>query len=185
MSYYTELNIGLWNAWIGGVIPLLSHMLIYFIDKKSWKRLGDMSWYTPADKIAAYASMIMMYGMILFSVWVPLKTGTVWFYSGIVLFCISYICYVVSYRNYATTPLDEAIVKGLYRFSRNPLYFFYSLMMLSLCVMSASLYLFLIWIVYNISVHFIVLGEEKYCLTTYGYQYRVYMKNSPRYFLFF
>ena len=85
MSFYTELNIGLWNAWIGGVIPLLSHLIIYFVDKKTWKRLGDMSWYTPADKVAAFASMIMMYGMILFTLWVPMKYGTPWFYSGVSL----------------------------------------------------------------------------------------------------
>lgn len=185
MYYYTELNVGLLNAWIGGAVPLVSHLFIFLFDKKTWERLGDMSWYTSADRKVAYFSMIMMYGMILFSILVPLKPGTAWFYSGVIVYLASFICYIISYRNYATTPHNEAVVKGLYRLSRNPIYFFYSMMMLALCLASASLPLFAIWIVYNILVHFIIIGEERYCLITYGEQYRVYMKSSPRYFLFF
>ena len=53
---------------------------------------------------------------------------------------------------------------------------FYSLMSLALCVASASLPLFIIWIFYNLSVHLIIFGEEKYCLKTYWIVYGHYMK---------
>ena len=49
-------------------------------------------------------------------------------------------------------------------------------MSLALCVASASLPLFIIWIFYNLSVHLIIFGEEKYCLKTYWIVYGHYMK---------
>jgi protein-S-isoprenylcysteine O-methyltransferase Ste14 len=185
MSFYTEMNIGLWNAWIGGVIPLLAHVVIMLTNKGAWKRLGDMSWYTTKDKWAAYSSMFLMYSMIVFSLWLPLKVGTAWFYTGVTIYAVSMVCYLLSYRNFSATPESEVSIKGIYRFSRNPLYFFYSLLMAALCIASASLPLFGLWILYNISVHHVVLGEERYCLNTYGESYREYMVSTPRYFIFF
>lgn len=185
MSDFIELKIGLWNAWIGTVIAYGSQLLFTILKPQIKKRLFNMSWYKPGDKFAAYLSMLLMYGMIIFSIWVPLKIGTVWFYMGLVIFLTGIISSLIALHNYAAAPDNEAIVKGMYRISRNPLYFFYSIKMLGLCIASASLPMLIFWIIYNIPTHFIILGEEKYCLKTYGESYKNYMKNVHRYFLFF
>lgn len=132
MSYFTELNAGLFNAWTAALFACLFGMSVMIIDKKTARRLIDMSWYTAADKRAAYASMVMQYGFIILAVWVPFKTGTTWFYTGAVIYVAALVCYTVSMYNYAKTPLNEPVRKGLYRLSRNPIYFFYSLMCLAL-----------------------------------------------------
>ncbi|MBN2039811.1 MAG: hypothetical protein JW864_07205 [Spirochaetes bacterium] len=185
MSFYTELHIGLWNAWIGTAIALGAQTLFTMLKPEARKRLFNMSWYTSKDKIAAYLSMLLMYGMIIFSIWVPFKTGTAWFYTGLVIFLAGLISSLIALKNYADTPQDEAIVKGIYRISRNPLYFFYSVKMLGICIACASLPMFIFWIIYNIPTHLIIIGEERYCLETYGDSFKEYMKKVPRYFLFF
>lgn len=185
MSYYTELHIGLWNAWIGTVIAYGIQMLFVMLKPQARKRLFNMSWYMPKDKAAAYLSMSLMYGMIIFSIWIPLKIGTVWFYTGVLMYLIGFILNLIALHNYAAAPENEAIVKGMYKISRNPLYFFHSLKMLGLCIASASLPMLIFWIIYNIPTHFIILGEERYCMQTYGESYKNYMKKVSRYFLFF
>jgi protein-S-isoprenylcysteine O-methyltransferase Ste14 len=185
MSFYMELELGLWNAWIGSLIAWATPMIMAMFYGKAVKRLTDMSWYTSKDKVAAYSCMFMMYFLMIFSIWVPLKFGTVWFYSGLIFYLAGLLFSIIALHNYATTPGDEAIVKGMYRLSRNPLYFFHSLMMLGLCVASASLPMFVFWIVYNIPTHFIILGEERYCMQTYGMTFQEYMNSVPRYFMFF
>jgi len=184
MSYFFELEIGLCNAWIGAVIAWLSGMAI-MLNRQTARRLTDMSWYTQGDKYSAFGSMFFMYVLIIFSIWIPMKTGTVWFYAGVVIYAAGYICNVIAMHNYATTPHDEPVVKGMYRVSRNPLYFFYSVMFLGLCVASASVPLFIVWIMYNIPTHFIILGEERYCLETYGDSFWEFMGRVPRYFIIF
>jgi protein-S-isoprenylcysteine O-methyltransferase Ste14 len=37
----------------------------------------------------------------------------------------------------------------------------------------------------SLTIHFVVIAEEKSCLEQYGGSYREYMKKKPRYFLFF
>jgi len=185
MSYFFELQIGLYNVWILSLLVWLSGISIMLVNRKAAKRLADMSWYTPKDKRAAIASMFMMYGMMIFSIWVPLKTGTVWFYAGLAIFIAGFVCHLIAMHNYATTPDDEAIVKGMYRLSRNPLYFFHALMFLGFCVASASIPLLIVWLVYNIPTHLIILGEERYCVETYGDTFREFMERVPRYFWVF
>ena len=184
MQDYIDLNIGLTNAWIGSLIIFLT-MLGVMTRKELSKRLLDMSWYTPYDKKSAMASMVAMYGMMIFSIWVPLKIGSIWFYAGLCLYLVGYIAHMIALHNYATTPKNEAIRKGMYQISRNPLYFFYALMFLGLVVASLSLPLLIIWVIYNIFTHLIILGEERYCLKNYTESYQDYMQKVPRYFLFF
>lgn len=185
MSYFTELHIGLYNAWIGSLVACLSGTIVMIVNRKAGKRLANMSWYTKKELAIAVICFIMQYSFIVFSVWVPLKLNTPWFYAGLVFFIFGLMCYLVALYDYAVTPEDAAVTTGLYKISRNPLYLFYSFMGLALCVASASLPLFLVWIIYNIPTHFIILGEEKYCLNTYGEQFADYMTRVPRYFLFF
>lgn len=143
----------------------------------------DMSWYTPRDKKMATASLISSYGMMIFTIWVPLKTGTPWFYAGLCLFIAGFTGNAIAKHNYATTPKNEAVRKGMYRISRNPLYLCFSLMFLGLIIASLSLPLLFIWIINTIFMHLIILGEERYCLENYTESYREYMQKVPRYLL--
>jgi len=185
MQYFTELHIGLLNAWIGSLIALLVLMVPMMLNKKAAKRLGDMSWYTQGDKVIAWISMILFYGMMILSIWIPLKTGTPYFYVGIAIFFAGTICYSVAKQNYVTTPENEAVNKGMYRISRNPLYLFYGIMLLGIVVATLSLPMLTIWITYMVFIHFMILREERYCLETYGESYAEYQQKVPRYFLFF
>ena len=55
--------------------------------------------------------------------------------------------------------------------------------MLGVCIASASLWLLLVTIASIVATHFVILGEERYCLATYGQEYREYKARTPRYFL--
>ncbi len=184
MNYFTELSIGITNAWIGTLVLLLLNIIVAS-NKKLYKRMGDISWYTSYEKKLALVNSIIIAGLYILSIWIPLKTGTPWLYTGIVLFIAGLIASLISLWNYASTPEDETITKGMYKISRNPLYLFNGLMIFGMVTASLSLFLFILWLGLLISTHFIILAEEQYCLKTYGDSYREYMQKSPRYFLFF
>ena len=77
----------------------------------------------------------------------------------------------------------ETVVRGVYRLSRNPMYFFYEVGALAVCIASASLWLLLATIPLILVTHGVILGEERYCMTTYGEDYARYKARTPRYFL--
>ncbi len=181
MNLIPEFKIGLLNAWLGAIPILVASLIFMVANKKAGKRAIDMSWYTIKEKNMAWPCMLGYYGTILYSITVPLKLGTIWFYSGLIIYIAGMIPLIVAYFNYAAAPLDAPIVKGVYRISRNPLYFFTVLALFGLSIASASWVMLLLVILYNIFQHAIILGEERFCLEKYGETYGEYMNNVPRY----
>ncbi|MCJ7631052.1 phosphatidylethanolamine N-methyltransferase family protein [Candidatus Bathyarchaeota archaeon] len=60
---------------------------------------------------------------IIYSFFLPLKLGTVWFYVGLPISILGIILPCISGVSFATAPLEKPITTGVYRFSRNPEYF--------------------------------------------------------------
>ncbi|MBN1180732.1 MAG: isoprenylcysteine carboxylmethyltransferase family protein [Bacteroidales bacterium] len=72
--------------------------------------------------------------------------------------------------------------KGLYRFSRNPMYLGFNLFTFA-CMLYMPILIFVILGLYSIIIfHFIILKEEKYLIMRFGGNYNVYKKKTRRYF---
>jgi len=161
-------------------------MVIIFVPKKkALKRGSDMSSYTKKEKYTALVSTGIFYLMLLYSVVVPLKTGTVWLYLGSVIYLFGITPYIIGMSNFANTPLNEPVVKGVYKISRNPMYFFSSVTICGMGIAGASWLIIFFISIYVILNHFTILSEEKVCLEKYGESYSKYTQSVPRYFLFF
>ena len=145
----------------------------------------DMSAYTGKERIRSVVTTCIFFGAVLYSIVLSLQWGTPWFYMGLIVYVGGCILYVVSTVNFAATPLDEPIVSGVYRISRNPLYLFSALMLLGIGIAGASWLMIVLVILYAVVNHFTVLAEERFCSAKYGEPYRTYMRTVPRYVLFF
>lgn len=185
MPLIPNFEIGLFNAWLL-VIPLWlsSWIILMTADKQVAKRIMDMSWCTPRDKMAGGVSMIIYYGLIIYSIGVPLMPlNSTWFIIGMVIFILGTFPFLIACCNFATTPSNELVVKGVYKISRNPMYFFTTVALLGVSIASASFVMILLLGSYNAFQHFFALGEERCCLEIYGESYRKYMQKVSRYFL--
>jgi protein-S-isoprenylcysteine O-methyltransferase Ste14 len=185
MSIDFNFQIGLWNAWIGPVISWLTMLLMIAINPKAVKRLWDVSWYAKQDKIASFITTILMIALMIVAIWIPVKYGTIWFYSGAVIFSIGIILNLIALYNYATTPENQAILSGLYKISRNPLYLCWTIVLIGICIATTSWLMVILSVLYHVPNHYLILGEEKHCLKTYSKDYEDYMAKVPRYLLFF
>lgn len=186
MSLIHELKIGLFNAWLPLLFfNILMMALPYLISKEGAKRAVDTSWYEKKDKIMMILSFVFWYGLLIYSIWIPLKTGTVWFYTGLIIILPCLVCYIIANHNYMSAPPGKAITKGMYKISRHPLYVFSSFILTSIFISSASWSMLFITTVYMIITHQLVKAEEQYCLRKYGDEYHKYMNSVPRYLIFF
>lgn len=185
MHIIPDLNIGIFNAWLG-VIPILLSMVIIFVpNRNALKRGADMSSYTGKEKFIALTSTAIFYSILIYTVFVPLKLGTAWFYTGVIIYLAGIVPYIAGMVEFSRTPGNEPAVKGVYKISRNPMYFFSFIILLGMGVAGASWPILSLASAYLMLNHRIILSEERFCAEKYGAPYDAYTRQVPRYFLFF
>jgi protein-S-isoprenylcysteine O-methyltransferase Ste14 len=184
MSLTPVFEIGLWNAWIFMFYhQLLPIGLMSLINKGALKKSDVAAPHKKAGKkvILVIFLALIYYLTLAYSVFLPLKLGTTWFCIGLPICLIGLIMYTIVTVNFATTPLDELVTKGLYRYSRNPQYLTEILMFIGVGIASASWIFLLFSIVYSVFMLSFASSEERFCLEKYGNAYREYMNRTPRY----
>jgi len=126
-------------------------------------------------------SLALVYlALIIFA---PLKTGSLVFIFGILLYAIGLIGFVVAVINFKNTPLDQPVTRGVYRISRNPQVVMLFILTTGISLATASWLAFFILVLSVLFSRSRILEEEKACLARYGDSYRNYMKCIPQYFL--
>ena len=179
MSLVPAFELGVWNARIF-TLYLLSHsLLIRPIDKKIWGKMQSVTDET--QKRIIYLSKVIRLFLLFYSFFLPLRVGTTWFYVGFPVCVLGSIMWSVAWADFATTPLNEPVTKGLYRYSRHPMFLTALIVALGVSVASASwLYLILSMIGVFLRFRAYVIPEERFCLEKYGNTYREYMNRTPR-----
>ena len=95
--------------------------------------------------------------------------------AGIILLLVSVVCFA--------TPAEGGINKnGAYRVSRNPMYLAYFFYFVGCTLLTQSLLLLGLTMLFQISAHWIILAEERWCSQTFGAEYLAYKKAVRRYF---
>ena len=116
----------------------------------------------------------------IYSIFLPLKTGTAWFYTGLSIFTLGMIVGIMAIIGIATTQPGNPFTKGMYRYSRHPLSLNAFLAFLGIGLVSASwLYLVLLAVLIVVT-HRMVGIEERSCVDKFGNDYREYMNKTPR-----
>jgi len=171
---------------MSAALLLIPFLLIRFgllsaLDKGAVKRAA---YFAPMEKgeLAAYW-IYQLSNMVIFIYLFFLKVGSggVFFMPGIILYIAGMILLIMAVVNFAA-PSEGGINKnGLYRISRNPMYLAYFVYFLSFVLLSESVILFAAVLVFQISSHWIILAEERWCTEEFGAEYLEYMSKVRRY----
>lgn len=172
---------------MNGFLFLIPFFLIRFglLTLLSKKAIGRAALFPPCcgkEKIAYWLYQFSNLGIfvVLLFLSVPLTVswqtivGFIGYGIGLLLCAISVIHFAFPAQNGLNT-------NGIYRFSRNPMYLSYFIYFLSLCLLTRSWILFGMVMVFQVSAHWIIRAEERWCLETFGEDYRNYMKKVRRY----
>ena len=183
MSFIPAFKIGIWNAWIFMLWPWLDTLAFRLIGKEVFQRASGLAsemTTSRAYKIISYVSMLTEFMAVAYSIFLPFKLGTIWFYAGLTIFLLGLIVLTVASINFIVAPMNRPITRGMYRFSRHPLYLASLLIYLSVGIASASWVFLLVFIVQLVSIRIGAVGEERYCLEKYGDDYSEYLNKTPR-----
>ena len=181
MSWIPAFEIGLWNTllltiWLV-LLPILSNFFIK--DKNTSKKLRT-SVPVKFEKGLNIMSMLVVIFAFIYSFFVPIKYGTIWFYIGGIFFSIGFILnisVIVALRNVS---VNKHFDKGPYRFSRHPGYVSMIFIFISVIIISLSWIFLILLAILLVHLVIVVPAEEQYCLKKYGKEYQDYIVRTPR-----
>ena len=184
MSLMPAFEIGVWNAWILMLYYPLHPVIMLLIDKLvgtggMFQKMGS-SPYNKKGKLSFISANVLSFVLLLYSLFLPLRLGSAWFYTGIAIYLFGLFMFISAIVNIATTPLGEPFVKGLYRYSRHPMIFFSYFTFIGVGIATASWLFLLLSIIVIILFAIYVIAEERGCCEQYGNTYREYMDRTPR-----
>ena len=175
MTLVPIFEIGVWNAWI-----LIVIFLCFFIFTQFLGDVGKKIAHGEEEKTLSKFTALIAVILWIYSIFLPLKTGTVWLYIGIIIYILGMIIGIMAIISIATTQSGKPFVNGMYRYSRHPLSVNMFLVLLSIGIATASWLYLLILVILIIVTHFQIVIEEHSCMNKFGDTYREYMNKTPR-----
>jgi len=175
-------KIGIGNAWVFMSIFLLQMIALFLLNKRAWER-SHIPKEVKRNKLERNASIIgnfMWLLALIYSIFLPLQLGTIWFYVGFSFFLVGSIFLIVSTYDFITTPVDMLITKGIYKISQHPMYFATFFICLGSGIAAKSWLFIFFSIIMALCFYQEALLEEKYCADRYGNVYQEYKKRTPR-----
>jgi protein-S-isoprenylcysteine O-methyltransferase Ste14 len=184
MSFIPEFELGVWNAWIFIFPALLLTLLCILLMMKKGAPGGParVPCKSRITLVVAILSKFIFLPAAIYSVFLPLKLGTLWFYVGFPIALIGLVGTIFVFVDWVNTSAGEPITRGIYRYSRHPMYVTMVLLFLGVSVMSVSWVFSLFTIITAVGVTrpYFVKIEEAQCIGHYGIAYLEYMKRTPR-----
>ena len=139
MSLVPDFEIGLWNSWILAAIFLVANYFIMFIaPKENVKEMMDQTKQAKGkDKLITFLSMILYIGIIVFSIFLPLKLNSLWLYVGLALFVLGMSFTIPEAQLFFRKP-GQIMNKGFYHISRHPIYVMVDIALIGIGIAAAS-----------------------------------------------
>jgi len=180
MSLIPEFELGLWNAWIFMIPSLLLTLFSLHLFKEK-RAVSPKSVRLSKTKLSfCLFSKFIYFAAVIYSVFLPLRLGTIWFYVGLPVTLVGLVGSMITVVDWANTPAGKPVTRGLYRFSRHPMYVTEVLLLLGVSLASASWVFLLFPIVVGVGAAYFIKMEEAFCIGYYGHAYSEYMNRTPR-----
>ena len=186
MQLIPDAAIGLYNAWLLTITyGILTIVIMAAIPKEKRKRIVTFPEFSSkTEKIAVgLTSFIFGRGLILYSVFIPIKLFTLSFYIGISLYFLGMFSSVYAMWSFSRADLSRPVTGGIYKLTRHPMQVMSILMWIGIGIAVEN------WIVIACTLLLGVLyypsfkAQERFCKEKYGAEYIDYMKRTPRYLL--
>jgi protein-S-isoprenylcysteine O-methyltransferase Ste14 len=184
MPFLPEFELGLWNAWVL-IVPYMFIALGSPFFLAAFQKRKATFWKFPSyariERMYLVLFFVLELGMFVCSIFLPLATGTVWFYVGFVVYLAGWVFLFLAMRTFATTPADKPNTIGIYRISRHPWYVGMLFVYFGTGVASASWVFLLLALIFSATIrNGLMKVEERECVERFGNAYQEYMNKTPR-----
>ena len=178
MSLIPDFELGFWNAWIL-VLPILITSMFgaKILNKRKFVESSSVPKKVKTATILYFSIELLSY---VYSIFLPLKVNTIWLIIGLIIYFPVMCFLILGLMNFASTPTEKLVTKGVYSISRNPSYVSDVLIKMSIGIACLSWLFLLVAIADFILLSTIISAEEQFLLENYGKDYRDYLSKTPR-----
>ena len=172
---------------MNGFILLLPFFFIRFVvlavlDRTSLQRAAMFAPLKGNEKTAYYIYQLTNAGVILYPFFLTVKPKlSPLFLVGLICYLLGLLLCLFTVKAFSSPDKSGLNTDGIYRFSRNPMYVSYFVCFLGIALLTSSTLLFGIIVLFQISGHFIILSEERWCREKFGAAYEEYYLRVRRY----
>lgn len=165
------------------LLPLLfiRYGILGWINKKA---LHKAAFFPPMQ--GAEIPMYWMYQastlfLLVYPFFLAIKTSLPWLAAGLVIYVLGTLVFALSTLHFAKPGKNGFSENELYRVSRNPMYVAYFLYFAGCTLLTQSLLLFIALCIFQLSAHWVILSEERWCRKNFGQAYILYCQRVRRY----
>ncbi|HOR13871.1 MAG TPA: methyltransferase [Clostridia bacterium] len=165
------------------LIPLIliRYGLLSLLNSNALKRAAFFAPLEANEKPALWLYQGSNLFLLVYLCFLTITAKPVLLYAGLFVYWLGIALCLWSILSFAK-PLESGInTNGFYRFSRNPMYLAYFFYYLGCVLLTQSLVLLVFLMIFQISAHWIILSEERWCIKAFGHEYINYMKKVRRY----
>lgn len=183
MQLVPEFSMGWNSAFILGILVILfRYGLMRTVARNANKQADFFPPMIGFEKIAYWIYTIDSYLIFLYMFFITIKFDSVWFIFGMLLYVAGLLILAKSTIDYAKGYEDGFVDRGIYLFSRNPMYLSYFFIFIGMGLICASWLFILLVLIREGATYWLILAEERWCKTTFGSNYEVYFQKVKRYF---
>lgn len=161
---------------------LIRFLLLSVLNKEALPRAAYFAPMQGKERLAYYIYQASNIGLFLLLAFLRIKADlSLWFYAGLACYLLG-LCLCAATVVCFSSPDDAGMNRnGVYRFSRNPMYLAYFICFSGMALLTQSFVLLILVAIFQVSSHWIILAEERWCLARFGAAYKQYMKEVRRY----
>jgi protein-S-isoprenylcysteine O-methyltransferase Ste14 len=165
------------------VLPILitRFLLLALLNKEAVKRAAFFPPTRGFEKTAYRINVLTTLLLLIVPFFLQIKLNGISGISGLFFLICGLTLYAIAIVQFAKPDNYGLNNSGLYTITRNPMYVSFFLYFLGCCMLTSSRVLLLVLVVFQISVHFLIISEERWCIEKFGDSYRDYIKKVRRY----
>ena len=175
------------GATMNAAFLLLPFLLIRFLllglcNRQALARAAFFAPLAGAEKAAYWVYQLATLLLFVGPFFLTVQTGGGWFAAGILVLAIGAALCAAAVVDFAKPTENGFHQNGLYHVSRNPMYVGYFFYFLGCVLLTKSPLLLAALAAFQVSAHWIILSEERWCAAEFGQQYTAYKSKVRRYF---
>jgi protein-S-isoprenylcysteine O-methyltransferase Ste14 len=165
------------------IIPLflIRFGLLKMINKDALSRAALFAPLEGGEKVAYLFYQLSNAFIILYLVFLKIQTKPPLFFVALLIYILGISVLIISTVNFAKPEQSGINTNGIFKISRNPMYIGYFIYFSSCVLLTHSILLLISLLVFQISAHWIILSEERWCVNKFGTEYINYMNKVKRY----
>ena len=170
-----------------GLVLLLPFFLARFglmarLDRDAVRRAAHFAPLSAGEKPAYCVYQLSNGAILVYLFFLRIRPAPAWLFAlGAAVWLAGLVLLIRSVADFAAPSATGIHTNGVYRLSRNPMDVAYFLFFTGCALLTQSPLLFAFVALFQISAHWIVRAEERWCVQQFGEEYQRYMERVRRY----